>query len=186
MSKLDEQILSEQQLARQFVERQGLVINTDNADFQRDLLRVYEEVQALFHIQLEQVGFRYLYTWAQSVQKVERFRICDGYSSYSTNPSTGQRVSSIGISCAAIARGHDYAVLVLLHELTHLLVPHENHTQTFHMVLDDSIGQYNARYGTHIENDYFGLPTTTSGHTHKPMRHVERVELIPIPSNWPR
>jgi len=182
MDSLDKQILEEQKQARAFVEQQGLAINDDNTDYQRDLMRVYDEIYPLFCTQLEQVGFRYLYSWMQSAQKVERFRVCDGYSSFSTNIYTGARASSIGISCAAIARGHDYIVLVLLHELAHLLLPQEEHSEYFHYVLDDLIAQYNARFGSHVRNDYYGLPATTNGQAHEPngARPPKLVQVLPL------
>lgn len=49
-------------------------------------------------------------------------------------------------------------ILVLLHELTHILsgFPSE-HGPEYHAYLDRLIERYNKETDSHIENDYFGL-----------------------------
>lgn len=54
---------------------------------------------------------------------------------------------------AAIERGREYTILVLLHELTHLLTDSSNPI-VFHGLLDSLLRLYEARTGEHIENDY--------------------------------
>jgi len=182
MDSLDRQITAKQALARSFVEQQGLIINDDNSDYQRDLTRVFEKAYSLFGAKFTECGFVYLYTWQQSVQRVEKFCRVDGYSSFSRNYETGERVSSIGVACEAIGRGEDYIALLLLHELAHLLLPQEGHGKYFHAELDDLIAQYNARFGSHVQNDYYGLPATTNGQAHEPngARPPKLVQVLPL------
>lgn len=82
----------------------------------------------------------------------------DGYSSVSERQTDGRRVASIGISIQALHRGDEYAVMVLLHELAHILRSYPvDHGQEFHQTLDKLIVRYNVATGAKIENDYFGL-----------------------------
>ncbi len=88
---------------------------------------------------------------------------CDGFSSRKTDPKTGEPRCAIGVSVEAMDVGMDYAVLVLLHELTHMIVIEpqpENfthHSAYFHSVLDELIEKFNTAYKTEIVNDYIGL-----------------------------
>lgn len=82
----------------------------------------------------------------------------DGFSSVSEHQKDGRRVASIGISIQAMQQGDECAVMVLLHELTHILSSYPaEHGRTFHQTLDKLIARYNTATGAKIKNDYFGL-----------------------------
>lgn len=77
---------------------------------------------------------------------------------------------AIGISLEALDAGHDYGVLVILHELTHVLLDGGEHDRHFHSVLNDLLDRYNRATGQSVKNDYFGFE----------MRHDARE----IPASW--
>lgn len=77
---------------------------------------------------------------------------------------------AIGISLEALDAGHDYGVLVILHELTHVLLDGGEHNRHFHSVLNDLLDRYNRATGQSVKNDYFGFE----------MRHDARE----IPASW--
>ena len=52
---------------------------------------------------------------------------------------------------------NDTFVLVVLHELTHVLYDGPDHSKAYHDALDDLLRRYNERTGRHIENGYWGL-----------------------------
>lgn len=73
----------------------------------------------------------------------------------------GRRVASIGISIQALHAGHDYAIMVFLHEMAHVLSSFPSaHGPEYHAYLDRLIERYNQAAGTEITNDYFGLCET--------------------------
>ena len=104
---------------------------------------------------------------------------CDGFSSRKTDPQTGKPRCAIGVSVEAMDAGTTYAVLVLLHELCHLIVIEpqtENftdHSAHFHATLDELIEKYNTAYKTEIVNDYFGLAPEGRRTPHKALNGVE-------------
>lgn len=73
------------------------------------------------------------------------------------------RLYCIGIGTAALDKGPDYVLLVLLHELAHVLIDkdrpgnHEEHDEAFHAMLDQLILAVNDFSGKNLKNDYYGL-----------------------------
>lgn len=94
-----------------------------------------------------------IYVYDQDVQP-PTVKKCDGYSSVSERQSDGRRVASIGISLQALHAGENYAVLIFLHELCHVLHGFPAHGPEFHKHLDRLIAKYNAATKGTVVNDY--------------------------------
>lgn len=141
--------------ARRLLLEQGVVLADDPTAWAK-LREVFTSVFLVLHREIMERGtLSLIYCYDQDKQP-PRIAACDGYSSISEKLTDGRRVSSAGISVQALRYGRDYAVMVLLHELTHTLyrAPTE-HGPEFHKHLDKLIAKYNASTGKRIKNDYF-------------------------------
>ena len=145
--------------ALKFVQDQGIIICFDPAE-REFAKRTFAPITNVFLPDLlcSALSLVYVYDMDKQPPAVKK---CDGYSSVSERQSDGQRVASVGISLQALHAGEDYAVLVFLHELTHILsgFPSE-HGTGFHAFLDRLIERYNRATGAAVQNDYFGLAET--------------------------
>lgn len=68
-------------------------------------------------------------------------------------------MQAIGVSAESIRAGAEYAALLILHELCHVLRYDRvggEHEAEFHAELDEMIERYNAATGATIVNDYAG------------------------------
>ena len=64
-----------------------------------------------------------------------------------------EKYALIGISKSALDKGEEYALMVLLHELTHVLSRSDNR-MIFHGLLDGMILELNSKTGLHVVNDH--------------------------------
>lgn len=143
--------------ARRLLLDQGVVLADDPGAWAK-LREVFTSVFLVLHREIMERGtLSLVYCYDQDKQP-PRITGCDGYSSISEKLTDGRRVSSIGVSVQALFYSRDYAVMLILHELTHTLywVPSE-HGIAFHGHLDRLIAAYNAATGAAIRNDYYGL-----------------------------
>lgn len=147
----------EHRLARKLVEDQGIVISKDAA--------AYELARAAFaKVAIAEQNFlfpstlRLVYVYDMDEQpKEHEISNSDGFSGVSEKMEDGKRVSSIGISIQALQKSEEYAALIFLHELAHVVSHGRKHDKLYHVLLDMMIAQYNDHHGTHVVNDYFGL-----------------------------
>lgn len=97
----------------------------------------------------------YLYDQREQPTKIKKF---DGYTSKRRYQKGEQRAAAIGISVQALHTSNEYAIMVFLHELTHILYESpKEHDIYFHNFLNFLIEKYNNATGAKIKNDYFGL-----------------------------
>lgn len=137
--------------AEKFATDAGFLFSIHKED--KELLKILEPVKEI-HREYITDNVTVIYTYRQEEQKVDRFRDADGINFYSRNPFTGETIFSICISVSALNAGKDYAALVFMHELAHVLIRSEKHTTTFTKILDSLIDQYNQATGSAIINDY--------------------------------
>ena len=147
--------------AIKFVQDQGVIICFDPAEWEF-AKRTFAQITSIFLPDLLCSALSLVYVYDQDAQPPEISK-CDGRSSVSERQSDGRRVASVGISLQALHYREDYAILILLHELTHILsgFPSE-HGPEFHAYLDKLIARYNAATGATVQNDYFGLDAETA------------------------
>ena len=141
--------------ALELVREQGIRICLDPAE--RELAkRIFTPLSAVFWPDLLCSCLSLVYVYDQGAQS-PAVKKCDGYSSVSERQNDGRRVASIGISLQALHAEEDYAVLIFLHELCHVLYGVPPHGRRFHQKLDLLIERYNRATGAAVSNDYFGL-----------------------------
>lgn len=145
--------------ALELVKAQGIKICLDPAE--RALAKeTLAPITSIFYPDLlcSILSLIYLYDMDKQPLAVKK---SDGFSSVSERQSDGRRVASIGISLQALHAGKDYAVLVFLHELTHILSDFPSkHGPEFHAYLDRLIKRYNEATRSAVQNDYQGLPAS--------------------------
>jgi hypothetical protein len=72
-------------------------------------------------------------------------------------------VAIIGISVESLKAGREYATLIFLHELTHMIMFFEygeegsGHSVQFHNYLNMLLEIYNSKTGEDVKNDYYGI-----------------------------
>ena len=151
------QPLTEQERAQaleEFSEGTGVVIN----DKQQGLDRLTEYLAellppALLDVMQDSVDFVLTYSMEESGVTF------DGRGGKAIqNTETGQIVTIIGEAQEAIDAGRDYAVMVFIHELTHVLTGTIEHTPAFHNFLNYLLNEIEQYSGHRIKNDYYGLP----------------------------
>ena len=159
MSTLDrwhdmEALRRDHDIALRLIDRQGLIRCTDQHWVMEAKRLFLPIVIALQNVVMGSI-LALVYVYDQHQQPANLAKN-DGYSSVSKRQTDGRRVASIGVSIQALQQGDEYAVMVLLHELTHILssYPAEHGTE-FHRTLDKLIARYNAATGAKIENDCF-------------------------------
>lgn len=144
------------EFALSFVRDQGIKICFDPAE--RELAkRTFAPITNTFLPDLLCSALSLIYVFDQAAQPPAVKR-CDGYASVSVSESESDRrqVASIGISLQALHAGANYAVLIFLHELCHVLYGFPSHGPAFHKRLDKLIARFNTTVGTNIQNDYQG------------------------------
>lgn len=110
--------------------------------------RIARETVKTFPREAKAAALAYAFFYRQREQS-ERFRAFDGLSM-----NVGGH-TCIGVSDLALQRGADYAALIFLHELAHVV--HKDHSEAFHRYLDRLISRYNQAAGRSVKNDYSGL-----------------------------
>lgn len=155
----------EQGLVCDYVRHKGLVMaNSD--DCQRQFCELYENVlKPVFLSEIVEVHLRSVFTYQQSGQKVEEFRRSDGEAFRLTSPDGKKDIGAIGLAEEVFGRGNEYIAFLFLHELAHLYLWGENHTEKFHSVLDGFLIRCNAVTGWKLKNDYFGLDAPPKAHS---------------------
>lgn len=144
-------------IALRLLDRQGLVRCTDQ-QWVAEAKRLFLPIVVALRETIMGSCLSLVYVYNQRQQPANLAKN-DGYSSVSERQKDGRRVASIGVSVQALKRGEEYASLVLLHELTHVLKSYPvDHGVEFHRELDRLIAQYNQRTGGHVVNDRYGLP----------------------------
>lgn len=145
-------------IAMRELEKQGLVFSDDPVAWAA-LREIFTSVFLCFHREIMDRGtLALVYTYDQNRQPL-RIAGCDGYSSVSEPLTGGRRVSSVGVSVQALFYSREYAIMILLHELTHTLSGFSSeHGQEFHAYLNKLIARYNRATGASVKNDYYGLP----------------------------
>ena len=148
----------EKELARREVLQQGIVICT-NPDALEQCAEILFPVflSLLEEIQESDLCFWYLYRQDKQPPHIAGF---DGYSS--AKVIDGRRVASVGLSVEALSAGADYAAMVFMHELSHVITG-RGHDAVFHARLDRLILKYNRATGKRVRNDYQGLTPQTKG-----------------------
>ena len=152
-------LLEDKRVAMNELDKLGMVIS-DDLEANAALRRVFTSVFMVFSDCIMECGtLSLVYTYSQIIQPPELAKN-DGFSSTSEHLGDGRRVSSIGVSVEALRYSEEYAAMIILHELTHVLISgNHDHDEEFHRFLDDLVEKYNNRYGTDLQNDYFGLVT---------------------------
>ncbi len=144
------------QAALELVLQQGIIIEYD-ANLRKTAKSIFLKIGKVFINELTVSTLSLVYVYDQNKQPANIAKN-DGYASISQKLNIFSRVSAIGISTQALQKGEEYAALVFLHELAHILynVP-DKHGEEFHKHLNKLIDRYNSETGSQIKNDYFGL-----------------------------
>lgn len=149
---------------QELLENDGVVILHDDEEKKRLKGVVLPVFLACWDDICEADDLALFYTYRMEDQAPGSFvAMSDGYSTIKVNAETGVSLSAVGVSVEAMDKGLDYAVLVLLHELCHLLVREPpakdqmEHSEAFHARLDGLLAKFNFVFGLDIQNDYFGL-----------------------------
>lgn len=155
---------ADQKRLRRWVESQGQVFSDDPA-IVAAAEPVFFAIQGIFPGFWECVTLQFSYVGAE--QSVEH-RDEDGISWKDVTPDAGT-LYAVGLSHEATEQGFEYAAMVAMHEMCHVLCDiagtckiHE-HDQHFHGVLDGLIKRFNTQTGLEVKNDYFGLDSCFDG-----------------------
>ncbi|MBR2491683.1 MAG: hypothetical protein IKB65_09450 [Ruminiclostridium sp.] len=140
-----------------WIESQGADLTAAPADTARLRELVQEVLQALPDLlpELAGRGLVDVHVYERDRQTREDLRASDGMTWVDVTGHTGT-LYAIGIAADALGANRDYQVLVFLHEAAHVL--QGEHSWGFHVLLDGLIQRYNDATGSHIINDYDGLP----------------------------
>lgn len=142
--------------AYKLVTEQGIIICLDDNE-RHYAKKVFKPIGEIFKEEMLSSSLTFIYLYDQNKQPPQIAKN-DGYASISKMLKDGRRVSSIGISIQALHNTKEYAVLVFLHELAHILYyTEQEHDTVFHNYLDSLIERYNAATGERVKNDYFAL-----------------------------
>ena len=96
-----------------------------------------------------------LFTFRESEQVNEDWQGADGWLWWCSTPQ--QKFYAIGISSEVLEdTDENYIILVLLHEIAHLLSG-QGHNAAFTGCLDKLLAEYNKKTGANIANDYAGI-----------------------------
>lgn len=152
-------LLEDKRVAMNELDKLGMVIS-DDLEANAALRRIFTSIFMKFSDIIMECGtLSLVYTYSQIIQPPELAKN-DGFSSTSEHLDDGRRVSSIGVSVEALMYSEEYAAMIILHELTHVLISgNHEHDEEFHRFLDGLVSEYNSQYGTDLQNDYFGLVT---------------------------
>ena len=147
-----------------WVQSQGKVLCHDTAEQQR-LSVLLDELRPIFP-EMEQVHGWFVY---RQQDQPPNLRGDDAETWRDVTLDGSGVLFAIGISVDGLDTGHDYAVLLILHELCHVL-DSGNHDWHYHSALSGLIDRYNEATGRSVRNDFFGLE----------MRYDSR----PVPESW--
>lgn len=115
----------------------------------------FSQIGCIFENEILNSTLTLIYLYDQEKQPPDIAK-CDGRASISERLKDGKRVSAIGVSLQALHYYKEYAVMIFLHELTHILYDtKEEHGAEFHSYLDNLIERYNQATGEKVENDYY-------------------------------
>lgn len=140
-----DKIKNDHETALRYVHEQGIKICTDESERERAMLFLLPIFQ-VFREEISTSSLSLIYLYRQSEQS-EEFADFDGRCYVSADCDT----SSIGLSVELLHADNDYCVMVILHELAHLLrVGDEN----FFRIMDELVQRYNSATKSMIANDY--------------------------------
>lgn len=159
-----EQLRDDGQRILHWIRRQGVVMCCEPAERKRAKEILLPVFQALSNA-IRALPLCAVYLYRQSDQPSglrlpdgTPMQYVDGIDWLDATPDRGH-LHAIGLSCETLNEGAEYAQLIFLHELSHIIYGKE-HSVGFHRHLDMFIAQVNQATGTSIVNDYFGLPRT--------------------------
>lgn len=142
--------------AYKLITKQGMILCFDDEERQY-AKEIFKPLGEIFKDEILSSSLSFIYLYDQNKQPPS-ISENDGYSSISKMLKYGRRVSAIGISIQALHETKEYAIMVFLHELAHILYEPENeHDYMFHNYLNYLIARYNDATGEYVKNDYYGL-----------------------------
>lgn len=150
---------------RKWIEtQQGMVISDDPA-IAAATEPVFLAIQKVFPSFWECVTLQFCYV---GDEQSEEYRNDDGISWKDVTSDAGT-LFAVGLSREATEQGFEYAAMIAMHELCHVLCDiaeiceiHE-HDRHFHNVLDGLIKRFNDQTGLTVKNDYFGIGSHFDG-----------------------
>ena len=114
----------------------------------REMLRIFLlPLVKVFHCEITESRLSLIYLYRQSEQ-IEKFSKCDGQCNIFDVPP----VAAIGLSIEMMQGEWEYAVMVFIHELTHL--KYLGTDERFFPYMDELLKRFNDEMGTRITNDY--------------------------------
>ena len=114
----------------------------------REMLRIFPlPLVKVFHCEITESRLSLIYLYRQSEQ-IEKFSKCDGQCNIFDVPP----VAAIGLSIEMMQGKWEYAVMVFIHELTHL--KYLGTDERFFPYMDELLKRFNDEMGTRIANDY--------------------------------
>ena len=114
----------------------------------REMLRIFLlPLVKVFHCEITESRLSLIYLYRQSEQ-IEKFSKCDGQCNIFDVPP----VAAIGLSIEMMQGKWEYAVMVFIHELTHL--KYLGTDERFFPYMDELLKRFNDEMGTRITNDY--------------------------------
>lgn len=131
----------------------GIIVSNDRQGMETLIGYLAETIPAeLLELAANKVDLFFTYSMCES--DVHN----DGSTTWTRHTATGKTLYAVGIAQEAIAQGRQYACLVWLHELCHVLCGMgEGHTELFHSMLNQMLILTNEATGENIKNDYCGL-----------------------------
>lgn len=147
-------------LALNEVRKQRIVINTDEQEL-NCARETFRNINTVFFRDLLKSRLALIYLYDIEKQPPDSvIGISDGFATTRINKASGVCIRSIGISLQALHKSKEYAVMVFLHELTHIF-GYDEHDAAFHKFLDKLISRYNKATGENVVNDYYGFDNAT-------------------------
>lgn len=114
----------------------------------REMLRIFLlPLVKVFHREITESRLSLIYLYRQSEQ-IEKFSKCDGQCNIFDVPP----LAAIGLSVEMMQGKWEYAVMVFIHELTHL--KYLGTDERFFPYMDELLKRFNDEMGTRITNDY--------------------------------
>lgn len=141
-----EQLKKDRKSALKRVKADGIILCFD-PDERKKAKELFLPVMQVLQDDLKNSSLSLIFIYRQSEQKGV-FAECDGL----CFTSSGEDAASIGISTELINGSREYAYMVILHEITHLLL--NNRDVGFFGKLDDLIRRFNEAAGCNVVNDY--------------------------------
>lgn len=148
-----------------WVQTQGQILCHDTAE-QKRLSSLLDELRPIFP-EMEQVHAWYTYRQQDQPPPLSEH---DGEMWKDCTLDGCGTLYAVGISVEGLDAGHDYAVLLVLHELGHVVADVGDNDMRLHSTINNLLARYNQATGKRIENDYSGLEM--------------RYDSTPIPLNW--